>query len=432
LAIRIQDLLRAKKGMLASSSAAPGSHPRSKSVVYPSKASKVPKLLSDFKTIHEVGGMLGYWTGNCPTPHPAELAPFIVQGKWASLLERARQLLKVSYTLGAGSVRQEKLLLLTRSVVGKLDDGREVQQMPVAARREGTDLAKFASIDELLMTSDPHPESPVSSDLICTRIVVDGNRAIGVEARRLQSRQDIVRLFADTIVVAAGVAGTPKILAASEMEIGPALGHYVFDHPTIASRIVLKSEVLEGVPADDPVFTIWVPYSPNHPWQNQICRFPSNPTAIEYASDSRATADIFTFASMNVVESNRFEFDRSRPDPFGLPEIQLRYSLSNQDYSNLGRGLAEHLQIAAAVGDLLEHRWSPYFYGPGWSTHLMGSCRMGATDDGTSCVNATGRLWRYENIYVAGNAVLSTSNAGNPTLTTVAFGLHTADAILGR
>jgi choline dehydrogenase-like flavoprotein len=117
-------------------------------------------------------------------------------------------------------------------------------------------------------------------------------------------------------------------------------------------------------------------------------------------------------------------------DPFGLPEFVGDYTLSSGDYERLSRGLDEHLRIAAAVGDLIRHRWAPTFFGPGWSTHLMGTCRMGPSDDGTSCVDTFGRLWGYENIYVAGNAVFAVSNAGNPTLTTVAMALRTADAIV--
>jgi choline dehydrogenase-like flavoprotein len=60
----------------------------------------------------------------------------------------------------------------------------------------------------------------------------------------------------------------------------------------------------------------------------------------------------------------------------------------------------------------------------------MGSCRMGPRDDGNSVVDRDGRLWRYDNVYVAGNAVLAQSNAGNPTLTTIAAALRTADAIV--
>lgn len=60
---------------------------------------------------------------------------------------------------------------------------------------------------------------------------------------------------------------------------------------------------------------------------------------------------------------------------------------------------------------------------------MMGSCRMGPSDDGISCVDTFGKLWRCDNVYVAGNAVFAVSNAGNPTLTTVAMALRTADAV---
>jgi choline dehydrogenase-like flavoprotein len=54
---------------------------------------------------------------------------------------------------------------------------------------------------------------------------------------------------------------------------------------------------------------------------------------------------------------------------------------------------------------------------------------MGPRDDGNSVVDRNGKLWGYDNVYVAGNAVLAQSNAGNPTLTTVAAALRTANAI---
>ncbi len=62
----------------------------------------------------------------------------------------------------------------------------------------------------------------------------------------------------------------------------------------------------------------------------------------------------------------------------------------------------------------------------------MGSCRMGPKDDETSCVDSIGKLWGYDNIYVAGNAIFAVSNAGNPTIMTVAMALRTADAIAER
>ena len=208
-------------------------------LVYPSKAAQAADLLADFKTVHEVGGMFGYWTCNCPTPHAAELAPGIAKEYWTSLLQRARNVLHVSLDLGRDGVRQRRLIDATRSAVGPLENGREVQAMPVAARwLDGT--TRFSSIAELLAADRPGSGDIIRSDFICTRLLAEGSRAIGVEGRHSARDDMAARFYADTIVVAAGVAGTPKILAASNLNVGPALGRYLFDHPTIASRVVLQ------------------------------------------------------------------------------------------------------------------------------------------------------------------------------------------------
>ena len=399
-------------------------------LTYPSGGSGSGPAFHDFKVIHGIGGMLSYWTCNCPTPHPTERAPWISDEEWVDLLRRARDLLGVGYALGDGSIRQERIIEWVCAVVERKEDGREVQPMPVAARKHG-DRIRFASIDDLLGSDRKSNVLDVRSDLICREITHAQSRATGVVARPRRGGEDL-NINATVIVVAAGVVGTPKLIANSHIDAGPALGAYLFDHPAIGSRVVLRREILTDVPPDDPVFTVWIPYARDHAWHNQICRFPTNPTAIEYATGPNDTADIFTFSAMDVDRSNSFSFDFDRLDPFGLPEVTGHYKLGANDYQRLAGGLEEHLRIAAAIGDLIDHRWVPTFFGPGWSTHLMGSCRMGPKDDGTSCVDSFGKLWGYENVYVAGNAVFAVSNAGNPTLTTVAMALRTADAIAAR
>jgi choline dehydrogenase-like flavoprotein len=141
--------------------------------------------------------------------------------------------------------------------------------------------------------------------------------------------------------------------------------------------------MVADVAADDPVFTVWIPYALGKPWHNQICRFPANPSAIKYAAGANEIADIFTSSSMDVVEVNRFNFDFDRLDPFGPPELVGVYALGAPDYQRLALGLNEHFRIAVAIGNLLDHRWAPTFFGPGWSTHLMGSCRMGQKRTGS-------------------------------------------------
>lgn len=399
-------------------------------LTFPSGGAGSGSAFNDFKVIHAVGGMLSYWTCNCPTPHKAERAPWITDAEWDSILDRARTLLGVGYDLGHLSVRQQRLIERVSAVIVREEPGRNVQPMPVAARRQGNEI-RFASIENLLQVKNESNGPTLHQDLICRQVLHRGGRADGIIARSRLSGDEIT-INAEVVVIAAGVAGTPKLIAGSRIDAGPALGGFLFDHPAIGSRVVLHRDILADVAADDPVFTVWIPYTPTQPWHNQICRFPTNPTASEYAAGANETADIFTFASMDVVESNRFSFDLDRLDPFGLPELVGAYALGGPDYERLALGLKDHFSIASAIGNLIDHRWAPTFFGPGWSSHLMGSCRMGPKEDGTSCVDTFGKLWGYDNIYVAGNAVFAVSNAGNPTLTTVAMALRCADAIVAR
>jgi choline dehydrogenase-like flavoprotein len=399
-------------------------------LTFPSGGEGSGPAFKDFRVIHAVGGMFSYWTCNCPTPHAAERAPWITNSQWDLILDRARDLLGVGYDLGNGSVRQRRLIERVAPLVGREEVGRQVQPMPVAARRRGNQI-QFASAENLFRAEDVSNGPVVKQNLVCRQILHRSGRATGIIARSRTSSTDMA-INAEVVVVAAGVVGTAKLIAGSRIDAGPALGAYIFDHPAIGSRVVLRRDILADVAADDPVFTVWIPYTPHRPWHNQICRFPTNPTAIEYDAGPNETADIFTFSSMDVVKTNRFNFDFDRADPFGLPELIGTYTLSAADHERLALGLKEHFRIAAAVGNLIDHRWAPTFFGPGWSTHLMGSCRMGPKDDGTSCVDTFGKLWGYDNIYVAGNAVFAVSNAGNPTLTTVAMALRCADGIISR
>jgi choline dehydrogenase-like flavoprotein len=144
-----------------------------------------------------------------------------------------------------------------------------------------------------------------------------------------------------------------------------------------------------------------------------------------------ATADMFTWIPMDIDLQNRLLFDQDCLDPFGLPCVRAVFCLSPATRERAVQGMAEHFKIAAAIGDLSDG-WTMAMLKPGESTHLMGSCRMGPANDGSSVVDEYGRVWAYDNLYVAGTAVLAQSNAGNPTIQCIAAALRTADRIAGR
>lgn len=196
-----------------------------------------------------------------------------------------------------------------------------------------------------------------------------------------------------------------------------------------ASRIVLREELRAGVPEDDPPFAVWVPLSEDRPWHTQIVRFPAEYSPVPAPYRARDTADIFCFSSVDPRPDNRIGFDRQRRDPFGLPQPRIDFSLSVVDRRRFAAGIGEQFLIASELADL-HTGWSPQMLKMGGSTHLMGSTRIGAVDDGDSVADTEGLLWGHENLYVAGNGVFPDLNACNPTLTTVAIALRTAGAII--
>ena len=101
---------------------------------------------------------------------------------------------------------------------------------------------RFASVDTLLAADDQSNAPDVRSDLACWKIPHEGGRAKGIVARHRLGVGD-VEIHAESVVVAAGVVGTPKLIAGSHIDAGPALGAYLFDHPAIGFRVVLRREI---------------------------------------------------------------------------------------------------------------------------------------------------------------------------------------------
>ena len=85
------------------------------------------------------------------------------------------------------------------------------------------------------------------------------------------------------------------------------------------------------------------------------------------------------------------------------------------------------MRLGAAIGEPLDPH--PFTMPFGASLHYQGTTRMGPGDDGTSVCNVDSEVWEAPGVFVAGNGVIPTSTACNPTLTSVALAVRGAQRI---
>jgi len=117
---------------------------------------------------------------------------------------------------------------------------------------------------------------------------------------------------------------------------------------------------------------------------------------------------------------NRVEL-ADETDAFGLKIPRVTFS-----YSEADRALEGH-----AVGfmrDLLEAAGGRDLWTSNDTSHILGTCRMGA-DPKTSVVDADGRSWDIPNLWICDGSLFPTSGGVNPSLTIQALACRMADRI---
>jgi choline dehydrogenase-like flavoprotein len=392
------------------------------------RAAAPPPRLPGLAGIQGVGGMLVGWTHNSPTPDWWELPGWINRDHWNKLIGRASDLMHVGTVYSTEDERYADFEEIIARRVGALPTGREVQPMPVAAEPLDGGGWRFSAADDLLRGA--HENIRLITDHVVRSVVHRPGVAEGVLAHPVGGG-DPVLINADAVVIAAGTVGSAQLIAASGFEAGPALGAYLTEHTIVASRVHLKAGLRRNGESGRFPPCVWIPASRAHAWSSTIhaTQWNFNP-AIPADASFDNTIDLLSFCPVEPQEANRLEFDTEVEDAFGLPTATGAVELSDNDFEVASDALRELFLLSSDLGDLVTG-WGMRVPARGGSMHLMGSCRMDAVESASSVVSPEGRLWAYENCYVAGNAVLGERNASNPTLTTIAFALYAADAISG-
>lgn len=395
-----------------------------------------------------VGGMGAHWTGATPSPAFSERIPFIPDDEWDDLLSEAARLLHVQTAAFADSAIGEAIRsLLAEEFAGELPEGYGPSTLPVAGDPQPDGTMRWAGTDTvlgpLLDPASPLAERFELRDLsLVRRVEHTGDRVTGVTVEDLRSH-DTYELEADLVVVAADAFRSPQLLWASGIR-PRALGHYLTEHPVVISTVALDGERMarfateddlaqeharRAVNPADPVAAVnRIPFSePGHPFSLQVMYAETPPFPLDPQHPAAGNRWGYVNMGYGMRKHPRFEdavtFDDDEPDYRGLPNMTIRYELTEAEQAEIAEATERLRRAGNALGTFVAE---PRLLPNGSSLHFQGTMRLGEEDDGASVADPYSRVWGYENLVVGGNALIPTATAMNPTLMSVAIAVRGA------
>jgi C-glycoside oxidase len=385
-----------------------------------------------------VGGMGAHWTCATPRPHGSERIAFIQPAELDAALETAEQLLATT-TLAFAESPQGAAIRRGLSVVFDegLPEGRKVGILPVAARRQNGGRVVWTGVDTILEPVLLSGGLELRAETLCRELLVADGRVTGaVLEHRPSGVSETVEAAA--VVVAADALRTPQLLWASGIRPS-ALGRYLTEHPFTFGVVVLDPERIPRLDEGrarrlDPVMSvITVPFSEPHPFHAQVMHVERIPFPLPGLEDVEAPAGLATMGwglRKWPRADDRVEFHDDRSDVFGMPAMTIHYELDERELEDQERALANIERAGAALGTF-PPGGEPRVMPKGSSLHYMGTTRMGPDrDEETSVCDTWSRVWGFENLFVGGNGVIPTANACNPTLTSVALAIRSAERVV--
>jgi choline dehydrogenase-like flavoprotein len=386
-----------------------------------------------------VGGMGAHWSCACPPPGDGERIPVLDRERFDAAFADAIDLLAVT---NAGFARTSMQDNVERVLSGLFDSGRtpdrRVQPMPLACRPGGL-VPDWTGVHRILgaRIGAGEPRFTLRGDTLCRTLLHQDGRVHGAELEHRPSGT-VYRVRAGAVVVAADTLRTPRLLWASGIRPA-ALGRYLNDQPMIVATVAVDPGLVgedfwartpESTEANDHLRGVtWVPYDQaTHPFHGQIHYF--DPSFTYRGPRTDATLGPFVvmswFLPKDIRAEDRVLFSETDRDRHGLPAISIRHRLTTVDEARIADAVAVMAKAAAAIGHTLPDS-APRLYPSGSSLHYQGTVRMGAADDGTSVCDNRSRVWGTRGLYVAGNGVIPTSTACNPTATSMALAILAAD-----
>jgi pyranose oxidase len=415
---------------------------------------------------YAVGGMATHWTCATPRHHPTLERSDIYSGaEWDRLYTEAERLLNTHKNEFDDSIRHQVVRDALQEEFSELPHPYAVQNLPLAVERRkdnpklvwwtGTDtvlgpLAEGAEADETLAVE----QFVLEPQNRCTRLVPsrDGSRIEYAEVEDLVQWHTI-NIKANTYIVCCNAYLTPQVLYNSDIRPDP-LGRYLTEQPMAFCQIVLDQDLVDRIPEDarfaervrtfreerpndpvpiprdEPEPQVWIPVSEDRPWHCQIHRDAFHYGDVALNVDSRLIVDLRWFGIVEPRYESHITFSDTYDDYFGMPQPHFQWVMSDQDRETQHRMMADMLRAANTLGGFLPGS-EPRFVAPGLPIHVTGTTRMGTSPD-NSVVDENSQVWGIENLYLGGNGLISRGSASNPTLTSVAMAVKSAEHIIQK
>jgi choline dehydrogenase-like flavoprotein len=337
--------------------------------------------------------------------------------------DMAERVMNVTDEYAKGSTLTEKLL-------DRLQQGGfpESRYMPIAADLHPTKFGEvhsdvfFSSFSLLAKASFLRPFD-LAINARAVQVLVNQGKATGVKVMSPDMSSYILK--AKTIVLSTSTYETPRLLLNSGIQ-GGAVGHYMTNQVFMLAPGKVNRSDFTDIPG---TLAILITATPEKPYQIRLI----GPSGYDWYPSSEEKPfleelDILLqcFGKIDPRYENRVVLNTDRLDAYGVPEIEVHFSFSEEERAEIQK-MVESVKRISSVADITlgEICLVP----TGDLHHTSGTCRMG-DDPSTSVTDLYGQVHGISGLYVADNSVLPYIGSGNPTLTTVALAIRTADHIV--